>query len=517
MSKYPKIVVDESINTPINMMNTLTVERYYDFVHHTHKMSDIIRDVNIDVDGNNGNNDPTIATNGKSAYEIWLSLGNTGSENDFINSLKGENGQDGIDGISPTVSVSRTMEDDGAIITVTDINGENSVIVYDGMDGMNNGGDTGSTINPGTGISIYNNYLDLPSTVEVDTIIYVENEYNDGINVYRNGLYFADATNSSYTEITTIADWVTAINKPFNDINPQYFTIDPDSNLILSDTIFDEITVQINAINSELNRKASINDGVTSGSSITWSVDQIKAELDKKAEANTNHNHGNLNDVLNKLAVDSSGNLQFDAKTIMTKNEYDIDSDGKVEHAKTSDTINGLLATITELNYLLGVRSNIQSQIDALQSGVDFKGEYPNFASMQSNITTPKKGDWVYIAVDETQNNQNNTQYVYNGDMWIYGGGRNTVNEASNTVKGVVQLAGDLSGSASSPQLAEIIEPQNIGYIKSISVDKKGRITNITEDNTLAQRIADLESRPQIYVSPTQPTNLKDGDIWIEG
>ena len=514
MPKYPKIVVDESINSPINMMNMLTVERYYDFVHHTHKMSDIIKDT-ADGDGNNDNSNPTVATNGKSAYEIWLSLGNTGSENDFINSLKGENGEDGIDGISPTVSLSRTLEDDGVIITVTDINGEKSITVYDGID---NGGGTGGNItNPGTGISIYDNYSALPSNVEKDTIVYVENEYNDGIHVYTDGLYFADATNSSYKEITAIADWVTTINKPFNDINPQYFAIDPDSNLILSDTVFDEITVQINAINSELNRKASINDEVSSGSTITWSVDQIKTELDKKAEANTNHNHGNLNDVLNKLAVDQSGNLQFDAKTIMTKNEYDIDSDGKVEHAKTADTINGLLATITELNYLLGARSSIQSQIDALQSGVDFKGEYSNFASMQSNITTPKKGDWVYIAVDETQNNQNNTQYVYNGDMWIYGGGRNTVNEASNTVKGVVQLAGDLSGSASSPQLAEIIEPQNIGYIKSISVDKKGRITNITEDNTLAQRIADLESRPQIYISQTQPTNLKDGDIWIEG
>ena len=31
-------------------------------------------------------------TNGKSAYEIWLTLGNTGREQDFINSLKGEPG-----------------------------------------------------------------------------------------------------------------------------------------------------------------------------------------------------------------------------------------------------------------------------------------------------------------------------------------------------------------------------------------------------------------------------------------
>ena len=32
---------------------------------------------------------------GKSAYEIWLDLGNTGTEEDFINSLKGQDGTTG--------------------------------------------------------------------------------------------------------------------------------------------------------------------------------------------------------------------------------------------------------------------------------------------------------------------------------------------------------------------------------------------------------------------------------------
>lgn len=37
-------------------------------------------------------------TDGESAYETWLSLGNVGSEEDFINSLKGEPGKDGLNG-----------------------------------------------------------------------------------------------------------------------------------------------------------------------------------------------------------------------------------------------------------------------------------------------------------------------------------------------------------------------------------------------------------------------------------
>ena len=36
--------------------------------------------------------------NGKSAYEIWLEAGNSGTREDFINSLKGQNGADGRNG-----------------------------------------------------------------------------------------------------------------------------------------------------------------------------------------------------------------------------------------------------------------------------------------------------------------------------------------------------------------------------------------------------------------------------------
>ena len=84
MNKYPKIIMDDINNSPINMVNKITVEQYYDFMHHTHKMSDIVNDI-----GSVGN-----GSNGKSAYEIWLSLGNVGTEEDFIDSLKGKDAVD---------------------------------------------------------------------------------------------------------------------------------------------------------------------------------------------------------------------------------------------------------------------------------------------------------------------------------------------------------------------------------------------------------------------------------------
>lgn len=35
---------------------------------------------------------------GLSAYEVWLEQGNTGTEQDYLNSLKGEKGEQGIQG-----------------------------------------------------------------------------------------------------------------------------------------------------------------------------------------------------------------------------------------------------------------------------------------------------------------------------------------------------------------------------------------------------------------------------------
>ena len=40
--------------------------------------------------------------NGKSAYEIWLEEGNTGTRDDFLNSLKGINGSPGLPGKDAT-------------------------------------------------------------------------------------------------------------------------------------------------------------------------------------------------------------------------------------------------------------------------------------------------------------------------------------------------------------------------------------------------------------------------------
>src|SRR5262245_48184086 len=62
--------------------------------------------------------------------------------------------------------------------------------------------------------------------------------------------------------------------------------------------------------------------------------------------------------------------------------------------------------------------------------------------------STPVTGQLYY-------NSGDNTLYWYDGSQWVSArGGAASVPDATTTTKGVVQLAGDLSGTATSPQIA---------------------------------------------------------------
>ena len=63
---------------------------------------------------------------GDSAYEVAVSQGYTGTESQWLASLKGQ------EGFSPVATVTRTASNDGALISITDSAGTTSAIVYDG-------------------------------------------------------------------------------------------------------------------------------------------------------------------------------------------------------------------------------------------------------------------------------------------------------------------------------------------------------------------------------------------------
>lgn len=248
---------------------------------------------------------------------------------------------------------------------------------------------------------------------------------------------------------------------------------------------------------------------------INTDMETIRTELDNKASAESNHDHTNLT-TLEKLVEDGT-DLTYESKVIMTKDLYDNDQDGIVDKSSIAIKLEGQLITLDELNALSGIQGNVQDLIDAISKGMDFRGEYATYADMTASITNPEHGYQVIITADENYSGAR-TQYIYSSSVgdWVYGGGYSSVNDATTTNKGLVQLAGDLTGSASAPELIETgVTAGTYSYPSAIEIDAKGRVISIVTDSSLLQRVIDLENRPQIYVSATQPTTLKNGDFWI--
>lgn len=181
------------------------------------------------------------------------------------------------------------------------------------------------------------------------------------------------------------------------------------------------------------------------------------------------------------------GGLTWNGKTLgdLVTEIYDADKDGVID---VSATLYGLVATINELNYLAGATGNLQAQINAISSGVTFKGEYDTFEQMTTTIPTPNKGDLVYIKTDENKNGSIDTQYCFDGTDWIYGGGTTKVPDATLSTKGVVQLGGDLahpSSTASSPKLTSTGVSAGLYKSANITVGEDGRVTHAEEGSVV--------------------------------
>lgn len=129
------------------------------------------------------------------------------------------------------------------------------------------------------------------------------------------------------------------------------------------------------------------------------------------------------------------------------------------------DTLNAQIAEISE-------------RVDNVESGVHFVGEFATYEEMITTLTNPQDSNWVFIAQDETHSNVR-TQYIYNNG-WQYAGGQTSVNDATNLTKGVIKLSGDLSGTASSPQLISVTDGGSYNFGNNIATfDTKGRLINV--------------------------------------
>lgn len=219
-----------------------------------------------------------------------------------------------------------------------------------------------------------------------------------------------------------------------------------------------------------------------------------KAETDLKL-ANHTHSYNNLTDLpnlsslhahTNKGTLDKFsevlGELSWNGKTLgnMIGDVYDSDGDGLVDKAST---LQGLLATIQQLNYTVGLTGNIQQQFNALSAGTIFKGEYFTYADMAAAVQSPTQGYWVFVEQDETKGNAK-TQYYHDGTDWIYGGGAAQVGESTQTTLGGVMLTGALDnplGTAQNPLLNATGVAPGLYKSANIVIAEDGRISSATE------------------------------------
>lgn len=107
------------------------------------------------------------------------------------------------------------------------------------------------------------------------------------------------------------------------------------------------------------------------------------------------------------------------------------------------------------------------------------------------------------------------------------------MSDASTLSKGVVQLAGDLAGTATSPALAAIgsavSATGSATAVPVVSIDAKGRVTALSSVANLSANTLGTPNNPvtdasaarptgltRVYwLCATQPTNWQNGDEWI--
>ena len=82
--------------------------------------------------------------------------------------------------------------------------------------------------------------------------------------------------------------------------------------------------------------------------------------------------------------------------------------------------IDGVTATVFELNTLVGAKSNLQQQIDNLSSVGNFVGAVDNYADL-STIVDPAASSMA-IVLEDVNHGGKSTIYIYDGTAWVYVG-----------------------------------------------------------------------------------------------
>ena len=121
-----------------------------------------------------------------------------------------------------------------------------------------------------------------------------------------------------------------------------------------------------------------------------------------------------LDDDLGKVKMIASDTLGY------LEDKVDGTTMQNVANKLVAKSLDGLLASITELNYLQGAKSNIQAQIDSLSNVGNFTGAVDKHSDL-ANVQNPSTNDMIIVIEDETKLDKS-TIYTYNGNQWVFVG-----------------------------------------------------------------------------------------------
>jgi len=209
--------------------------------------------------------------------------------------------------------------------------------------------------------------------------------------------------------------------------------IDNHAKLIASDTVLGHVRVDgtsvtispegvISSSGGSINLPISANDV-----SETTTKQFIEGTLKSQITSNTstlNNQELRLSNVESTIANISTSDEKVKLNALGTSGYLEdfIDNSTLVisNNKLAVNSLQGLTATVSEINSLQGVNGNIQAQINSLNAIGNFSTTVMTYSELES-ILNPKPQDMVIVLSDETHSG-NSTIYIYNGSSWIYSG-----------------------------------------------------------------------------------------------
>ena len=205
----------------------------------------------------------------------------------------------------------------------------------------------------------------------------------------------------------------------------------------------------------------------------TGADEQLQISLDNSYDTNIS----NLQNNEGKIKLNDSDTLDY------FSNKIDNSTIQIVDNKLVATTLSGLTVTLTELNYLLGVTSNVQSQINNLSSAFHLEGQKNTKAELDA-ITGMTVGQ-AYIVVSDESNGNVRDWYVYSSAGWVNMGvtnaterdfSTNPLNLLTETTGTLPQSKVDLSGIAKSTDLTNYLAKSTYDSDNNGKVDDSDKL-----------------------------------------